>query len=366
MSKKIRHMIKSCRKSSIIIFIDYAITVGLIKQISLTTINTNKLNLRLIWTFQFLSILSIKIKIESKKLHVIFDVLFRFKTNLFSKIENLFSNKKNKKTVVLKNLNDVKKLFAHVRRLKYRSLQNVWFHYVNELLNIHFGEDTILLKMNNEFKTTLKKTYETNFQWIKIRIKIRFKKNFENISNDMNFVFKKNRFYYLSIEKISRFCISWNMKKNVFHLIHDQNHHCKFHRAYVKAVETIYIKHFVIWFKRYICYCKQCQKKQTTKHVSYEQLASIKIMILFFHIVIIDFIVALSFFESKMNVVLIIIDKYFKRISMFSEMTIWSTSQWTVLWLDSFQKKNEVCFEQFYSIETENSSSLFEKSHSVI
>ena len=147
-----------------------------------------------------------------------------------------------------------------------------------------------------------------------------------NISNDMNFVFKKNQFYYVLTEKILRLCISWNMKKKMFYLIHDQNHHCEFHWIYVRAVEAVYIKHFATRLRRYIRYCRQCQKEQTTKHVLYEQLVLIKIMILFFHIVIIDFIVALSFFESKMNAVLIITDKYFKRVNMLSKMTIWSAS----------------------------------------
>ena len=118
-------MIESCRKSSMIIFIDHAVTADLIKQISLTTFNTNKLNLRLVKTSQFLSALLIKIKIKSKKFHVISDVLFRLKTNSDSNVENFSPNRKNKKTVVLKNLNDVEKFFAHVKQLKHRSLRNV-------------------------------------------------------------------------------------------------------------------------------------------------------------------------------------------------------------------------------------------------
>ena len=62
-------------------------------------------------------------------------------------------------------------------------------------------------------------------------------------------------------------------------------------------------------------------------------------MILFFHTITIDFIISLPSFKIDMNVVFIIIDKYSKWISMLSKMTIWSASQWTVLWLDSFQKK---------------------------
>ena len=359
-------MIESCHKSSMIIFIDYAVTANLIKQIFLTTFNTNKLNLRFIRAFQFLSALFIKIKIKSEKLHVISDVLFRFKTNFDLNVENLFSNKKNKQIVVLKNLNDIKKLFAHIKQLRHRSFRNVWFHHVNEALNVHFDEKKVLLKMNDEFKKALEKAYIDDSQWNKIRSKILFRKNRNDISNDMNFVFKKNRLYYVSLKKVSRFCISWKMKKNIFRIVHDKNHHCGFHRAYVKIAEIIYIRHFAIRLKLYIRYCKQCLEKQTTKHVSYEQLISIKIMILFFHTITIDFIISFSSFKTDMNVVLIITDKYFKRISMLSRMATWSAPQWTVSWFDSFQKKNEICFEQFYLIETKNSSPLFEKLHSVI
>ena len=115
-------------------------------------------------------------------------------------------------------------------------------------------------------------------------------------------------------------------KKNIFRIVHNKNHHCEFHRAYVKIAEVIYIRHFAIRLKRYIWYCKQCLKKQTTKHISYEQLISIKIMILFFYTITIDFIISLPSFEIDMNVVLITIDKYFKRVSMLSKMTIWSAS----------------------------------------
>ena len=308
----------------------------------------------------------IKIKIKSKKFHVISDVLFRFKTNSDSNVEDFFSSKKNKKTVVLKNLNDVKNFFAHVRQLKHRSFRNVWFHHVNEMLNVHFDGKKILLKMNDEFKKILKKTYETNSQWSKILVKIRLKNDSNDILNDMNFIFKKDRLYYIFLKKNFRFCISWKLKKNIFQIIYDQNHHCGFHRIYVRTIDAIYIRHFFIRLKRYIRHYKQCLKEQTTKHVSYEQLISIKIMTLFFHTITIDFIISFSSFETDMNVVFIIIDKYFKRISMLSKITIWSASQWAALWFSSFQKKNEVCLEQFYSIETKNSSPFFEKSHSVI
>ena len=62
-------------------------------------------------------------------------------------------------------------------------------------------------------------------------------------------------------------------------------------------------------------------------------------MILFFYTITIDFIILLLSFENEINVVFITTNKYSKRISMFSKMTTWSASQWTVSWFDSFQKK---------------------------
>ena len=157
-------MIESCRKPPMTIFIDYAVIANLIKQISLTTFNTNKLNLRFVRTFQFLSTLFIKIKIKSKKFHVMSNVLFCLKTNLDSK-KNVSKNRNEfNESTVLENLNDVKKFFAHVRRLKHRSLRNVLFHRVNEMLNVHLDEKKVMLKMNDEFKKTLKKAYIDNSQ----------------------------------------------------------------------------------------------------------------------------------------------------------------------------------------------------------
>ena len=161
--KKICHMIESCRKSSMIIFIDHAVTADLIKQIFLTTFNTNKLNLRFVRAFQFLSTLFIKIRIKSEKFHVIFDVLFRFKTNSDSNVENLFSNRKNKKTVVLKNLNNVKKIFAHVRQLKHRSLRNVWFYHVNKVLNAHFDDEKNSVENKWRVQKNIKKNIYRRF-----------------------------------------------------------------------------------------------------------------------------------------------------------------------------------------------------------
>ena len=174
--KKIRHMIESCRKSFVIIFIDHAATADLIKQIFLTTFNIDKLNLRFVRAFQFLSTLSIKIRIKSEKFYVMFDALFRLKINFDSKKNVFLNKKKSNETAVFENLNDVKKFFVYVKRLKHWSFWNVWFHHVNEILKAHFDEKTILSEMSDKFKKTLKKHISTIHNEAKFDRKFFFEK----------------------------------------------------------------------------------------------------------------------------------------------------------------------------------------------
>jgi hypothetical protein len=76
-TKKVRHLIEISRKSFTIIFTNHFALIDIAKQTSLTTVNTNKLNLRLIKASQYLSSLSIEIRVKSEKFHIILDAFSR-------------------------------------------------------------------------------------------------------------------------------------------------------------------------------------------------------------------------------------------------------------------------------------------------
>ena len=127
--KKMRHFIKSCKKSSMSIFTNHAVIAEIVNQIFLITINTNKLNLRLIRVSQFFFTFFIKIKIKFDKFYVVSNVLSRLK--FIAIIENTF---------ILKNLDDLK--FIIVKNMmimnvvmKEKLSWNVKFHFVHEILN---------------------------------------------------------------------------------------------------------------------------------------------------------------------------------------------------------------------------------------
>ena len=327
--KKIRHLIESFEKSSTIIFTDHFATNELINQISLNTFNTDKLNFRLIRVFQYLSALPIRIKIKFEKFHIVSNALSRlasFATNdVFEILKDLYCS--------------IESFFFHVVNMRKNLFRNTTFYRINEILKAHLSEDITLLKMSEILRKVLKKIYEKNNQWKKIIEKIKKRENSNDTFDDIDFILKSDHVYYVPQKRIPRICISWKLKKDIFQMIHDQNHHCGYHKTYVKIVETVYIRHLSKRLRRYIKHCKKCLKNQTVRHVSYELLNSIKSQVLPFHTVIINFIVALPEAKNGMNAVFIITNKFFKRISLIFEKITWSASEWARPWLDIIQKE---------------------------
>lgn len=76
-SQKIWHLIQSRREPLTAIFINHSGTAGIVAQIKLITVNTDKLNLRLVRVSQFLSTMSIQIKVKPGKFHRVPDALSR-------------------------------------------------------------------------------------------------------------------------------------------------------------------------------------------------------------------------------------------------------------------------------------------------
>ena len=62
----------------VMIYIDHDVTLKIVKQITFTILLTNKLNLRLIKTFDYVQRFNLKIRYKFEIQHVIFDVFSRF------------------------------------------------------------------------------------------------------------------------------------------------------------------------------------------------------------------------------------------------------------------------------------------------
>ena len=76
MIRKTQHLIEASAKL-IIIFTDHSVIMSIVKQMSLSSSVTDKLNLRLIQASQYLSQFCLNVHHRLRKQHVISDALFR-------------------------------------------------------------------------------------------------------------------------------------------------------------------------------------------------------------------------------------------------------------------------------------------------
>jgi hypothetical protein len=161
--KKIRHLIESSKKSLTIIFIDHFVLSEIIKQTSLTSFNTNKLNLRLMRAFQYLFVLSIDIRVKLEKFHVILDVLFR----LFSIMNK---NKSKNDEDVLEDLQyDLDALLVQFINEIHTLSFDTKSSRIHDYLDIYFEQDEILIEMTENYRKNLLEAYRMNIQWVKIK-----------------------------------------------------------------------------------------------------------------------------------------------------------------------------------------------------
>ncbi len=332
--KKVKHLIETSRKQSTIIFTNHFVLISIIKQIFLNTFNTNKLNLRLVRASQYLFVLSINIKVKFEKFHVISDALSR----LFS-IMN--SDKLRKNDDVLEDLQyDLDALLVQsINEINTLSFDTK-FARIHEYLDIYFEQEECLIEMTNVYRQFLLNSYSANFQWNKIREKLQTRENTTNIFDEIDFTLQNDLIYYSSEMKTLKLCISWSLEKDIYKMTHDDNHHCEFHRAYVRIFESLYIRHMIKRLRRYIHHCRSCLEEQTKRHPLYDELNSIRTMTLSFHTVIIDFVIALSMTLIEENAILIITNKFFKRISIIARKNKWDVFEWVRAWLNALQREN--------------------------
>ena len=157
---------------------------------------------------------------------------------------------------------------------------------------------------------------ETKFEMLfkKLR-KFRIDIDFELSLNDL--------IYYIDFE-YRRLCISNVMKKKIFKLICDNNTYTSIHKYYNRLMKTLFISRLSRKIRRYIKYYSNCQLTQIKQHRSYEELMFIVSSSYFFHIIIMNFV--LTLFEN-LNIILTIIDKFFRRITFIIDKFIYNVNQ---------------------------------------
>ena len=146
---------------------------------------------------------------------------------------------------------------------------------------------------------------------------------------DIRFRLRDDFIYYVSDDNDSknRLCISASIKKKVFRIAHNLNSYEDFYRIYDRFVNLMFVKHLTKRFRVYIEHCLKCQFHQTKRHSLYELLQSINTLTIFFHTVIIDFILALLLIDEY-DCVMTVTCKFIKKFMTIFDKSIWDTKNW--------------------------------------
>ena len=197
--RRARHFIEIFRHVTII-FINHVVNVAIVKQITFTFNNTNKLNLRLIRVFTYLSQFRLNIRYRFDKRHVISNVFFKLS------IDKSFLNEN--ENLNLKNYHDrMKNSFVNDQCLTYNdiliNISNVFRQQlIDDYVKKFFWTKLIVMFINLTKRVDLKKF----FQSLKVNFNQQLK--FEVIRNRTSKVFENQ-----SSTTIRRF---FEKRKNIF------------------------------------------------------------------------------------------------------------------------------------------------------
>ena len=371
--RRVRHMMK-ISTSFTIVYIDHVVNTSIARQITLNSVNTNKLNLRLMRASIYLSQFRLDVRHRSDKEHVISDALsrlffdsgqisqqFSFEDILdfdtfhdgivdssadhdvyvFQKSLVIMSDEFRKQIIddyIKKKIwrNMIEMFKALVKRVQVEEENNAKqkvvvvvvekvfvFSEVIVFSNVVVAVDVVVFssvvvvgsKSVDQQRFSIVESEVDEFISKKLRIGI----NFQLISDEI--------IYHLEADA-SRSCIFKSIEKEVFQLAHDENQHAEIHRSYERISSILYISRLSRKLRRYIEHCFSCQLTQIKRHRSYDELMSINSSSHFFYIIIMNFVVDLS---EELNAILNVTCKFFRRVMIIVDKTIYSVSQWAHL-----------------------------------
>ena len=186
------------------------------------------------------------------------------------------------------------------------------------------------MKLFKNFKTRIWQDYLTEKKWIWIQIEIRDCQDSTDINDSINFVKKNGLLFFVDQEK-EQLCLSKSVEKKMFSITHNNHQHINYHQVYF-WISDLYISKLSMKLKNYIKHCCLCQLNQTKWHVLYDQLKLIIFSTILFHTVMMNFIVVMSE-VNEYDALLMITDKFSKRVSLISEKIIYSVLKWTEKYL---------------------------------
>ena len=289
--KKIRHMIEAA-ELPIIVYTDHSVTVFIICQTFMNTTLMKKLNLQLIHTSEYLQWFCLNICYKPDKTNIIPDILSRLTSHdYWFKL----------------NESSLNALHTSIMSIYANTLVEIFSSFcewiIHSYMKSHWKWVIDMIEWNNELDTN---TVTLSYTWIWSLV------------------------YYKDIEKNYCLCILTYLYEEIFAMTHDFISHLSYVWTHKWLTDSLYLSYLLKHLHEYLQHCSQCQLMQTSWHHLYELMQSILTSSWSFHVLTIDFILALSASSEDYDTVLSVTDKFSKVITFIPGQKTMTAENWAI------------------------------------
>ena len=282
--KKIRHLIEASTKPTII-YTDHSAAIGIVRQSSMNTTSTEKLNLRLIRASEYLQRFRIELRHKPGKTNIVPDALSRLASRSYRSEPESSS--------ILDNVDSF---------------------------------PVSLITVSEGFRKRLIEGYQEP-RWTKVIATV--KANDDLGANAAKLPYKLvDDLLYFDGERGLRLCLPTSMEAEVFKLAHDEMGHPGYARTHERLTGSIYIYNMATKLHEYLRHCPHCQLHQTPRHLPYGSLQPIYTPSRPFHTITIDFILALPKASTGEDCAMSVTDKFSKALTFIAGEIRWNGTQW--------------------------------------
>ena len=135
------------------------------------------------------------------------------------------------------------------------------------------------------------------------------------------------------LTELRKLCISNSCIEDIMKIAHD-NDHSEFFKCFEIISQAWYVRNLIKVLRQYINHCFECLILQIRRHKLWKSLQLIDSFSMSFHIITIDFILAMSLFIEHYNVIMFTIDKFTKRITLISKKNTYNAKNWVVVLIE--------------------------------
>ena len=289
--KKIRHLLEATLKPTTIIYTDHSAAVTIVRQTSLNTVSTEKLNLYLIRASEYLQRFRLDVRYKPGKANIIPDALSRLASR---------EHPPNQESV------------AELEALSIQCFP------------------VSLVEISQDFRNRLIYGYKEP-RWARVFKLLQDNNSLGENAARLPYQVINQALYFTDPKRGLRLYIPSAIEAEVFKLVYDEMGHPGYTRTHERLTKGLYIHNMSTKLHKFIRHCPHCQLNQTPRHKPYSSLQPILAPARPFYTLTIDFILALPESEPDgFDCIITATYKLSKAITLLPGKSTWIATDWAI------------------------------------